>query len=343
MRSLDHVINESLELLYGSPEDAVGGINQVLSLLGKEPHDTLESVVQNHQLMSALARLLGDDSNQPIEMIFSLGKLFLSLTLIEDFHKILSSHRVGALTLGLVELEVKRARHRGCGSTSPTADSTGPSNCFIDLTSRSHIFSKKQERVLFVLLSILDNLADDPVVLKKMTKKSLVGLLIQLIHQKSSENLFVSISILNKSSVLADISNDFTRPGCRAIPQLTHLLSVPQNSLVHESLITLFNISFHQECLNLISAEEIHCQLVSLMQNNSLCSASLKLMYRLSLKDEDRQKFHEAKITPYLLKLVLRSADEELDRAVAGLLVNVSVEPFFMLLGLNHANKSNVD
>jgi hypothetical protein len=340
----DHDINESLELLYSSPEDAVRGINQVLSLLGREPRDTLESVVRNHQLMSALARLLGDDSYQPIEMIFSLGKLFLSLTLIEDFHQILSNHRVGALALGLVELEVKRARHRECWSTSPTVDSAEPSNSVIDPTSRSRIFSKKQERVLFIFLSILDNLADDPAVLKKMMKKSLVGLLVKLTHQKSSQNLIVTLSILNKSTALADISSDIMSPECRAISQLTSFLSVSQHSLVHESLTTLFNMSFHQECLSLISAENIHFQLVSLLQKNSLCGASLKLMYRLTLRDEDRRKFHEAKFTPYLLKLLLRiSPDEELDRSVAGLLVNVSAEPFSMLPGLDYATQSYVD
>ena len=48
---------------------------KIAVLVGKEPTDTLERVVLNHQLMSALARLLGDDSNQTIELVFSLGKL----------------------------------------------------------------------------------------------------------------------------------------------------------------------------------------------------------------------------------------------------------------------------
>jgi hypothetical protein len=51
----DQIINGLLELLYGSQEDVTKGINQVLTLVGKEPTDTLESIAQNHQLMSALA------------------------------------------------------------------------------------------------------------------------------------------------------------------------------------------------------------------------------------------------------------------------------------------------
>jgi hypothetical protein len=322
----DQIINKSLELLYGSPEDVIKGINQVLLLLGKST-DTLVSIVQNHQLMSALARLLGDDSNQSIELMFSLGKLFLSLSLIEDFHQILSSHRVGALTLGLVELEIKRAQHRGSAPALLTTDSAVPANCVIDLTSQNH-FSKKQERLLFVCLSILDNLADDSTVLKKMIKKSLVDILIQcILHRKPSEYLFVAVSLLNKTSAFADTSSDLSRNGRRAISQLTHLLSFPQNALVHDAITTLFNISFHQECANFISAEKIHSRLLTFLQKNSLCNITLKLIYHLTSREEDRQKLYEAKITPCLMELLAHvSANEELDRAVAGILVNVSVE-----------------
>jgi hypothetical protein len=331
----DQIINGSLELLYGSQEDVTKGINQVLTLVGKEPTDTLESIAQNHQLMSALARLLGDDSNQPIELVFSLGKLFLVLSMIEDFHEILLSHRIGALTLRLVELEVKRARHRGSASALSANDAAVPANSLIDLTSRSHIFSKKQERVLFVYLSILDNLADDSTVLKKMIKKSLVDILIQCIHQKSSEHLFVAVSILKKASVYADTPGDLSRAGCALISQLTQLLSISQNALVHESVITLFNLSFHQECVSLISAEIIHSQLLAFLQKKTPCNNSLKLVYHLSSREEDRQKIYEAKITPCLIELMTRvPANED---AVAGLLGNVSSEHF---LGIDYPNAS---
>ena len=322
------IVNESLELLYGSPEDVTKGINQVLTLVGKEPTDALESIVQNHQLMSALARLLGEDSNQPIELVFSLGKLFLALSMKEDFHEILLSQRVGALTLRLVELEVKRALHlhRGSVSASSATDAAVPAN--------NHIFSKKQERVLFLYLSILDNLADDATVLKKMIKKSLVDILIQCIHQKSSKHLFVAVSILKKASVYSDTPRDLSKAGCTLISQLTHFLSISQNALAHEVLITLFNLSFHQECISLISAEKIHSQLLAFLQQNSVCSDTLKLVYHLTLREEDRQKIYEAKITPCLIELLTRvPANEELERAVAGVFGNVSAELFLILLG----------
>ena len=337
----DQFVNESLELLYGSPEDVTKGINQVLTLVGKEPTDTLESIVQNHQLMSALARLLGDDSNQPIELVFSLGKLFLALSMMEDFHVILLSQRVGALTLRLVELEVKRARHRGSASASSATDAAVPANGLIDLTPWSHIFSKKQERVLFLYLSILDNLADDATVLKKMIKKSLVDILIQCIHQKWSEHLFVAVSILKKSSVYADTPSDLSRAGCNLISQLTHLLGMSQNALVHDAVITLFNLSFHQECVTLISAKKIHSRLLAFLQKNLLCNDTLKLVYHLTSREEDRQKILEAKITPCLIELLTRIPDnEELESAVVGVLGNVSAELFLIFFGIDYPNVS---
>lgn len=338
------IVNESLELLYGSPEDVTKGINQVLTLVGKEPTDTLESIVQNHQLMSALARLLGEDSNQPIELVFSLGKLFLALSMKEDFHEILLSQRVGALTLRLVDLEVKRARHRESESALSATDAAVPANSLIDLTSRSHKFSKIQERVLFLYLNILDNLADDATVLKKMIKKSLVDILIQCIHQKWSEHLSVAVSILKKASVYEDTPRDLSRAGCNLISQLIRLLSNSQNALVNEVVITLFNLSFHQECVSLISAENIHSRLLAILQKNSLCNDTLKLVYHLTSREEDRQKIHEAKITPCLIELLTRvPANEELERSVAGLFGNVSAELFLILLGVDFPNASAAD
>lgn len=160
--SHQRIINESLELLYGDHGDVINGINQLCK------SELLEDIVQNHQLMSALARLLGDDTNRPLEMLFLLGKLFLSLSMIIDFHQILLNQRVGALTLAVVELEVKRAQQRIGTDSSSTF-------------SGQLYFSKQQGRVLFICLSILNNLAADSAVLKKMIKRSLVDLVIQCI------------------------------------------------------------------------------------------------------------------------------------------------------------------
>jgi len=108
----DQFVDEALELLYDSSHDKkLKGTIKVLSLC--RDSRILEDIVQNHQLMSALSRLLGESDSLPIDLTFGIGKLFLTLSLIEDFHEALSSHRVGALALGVAELELKRVWHRG--------------------------------------------------------------------------------------------------------------------------------------------------------------------------------------------------------------------------------------
>jgi hypothetical protein len=304
--SHQRIINESLELLYGNHDDIINGVNQLCK------SELLEDIVQNHQLMSALSRLLGDETNRPIETLFLLGKLFLSLTMMEDYHQILLNQRVGALTLAVVDMEVKRARQR-IGTDSSTS------------FSGQLYFSKQQGRVLFICLSILNNLADDSAVLKKMIKRSLVDLVIQCIPSMitQAEHLLAALSLLMKTSAIADTARDILMVGSEAIERLTFLLSLSQNGVLCEVITTLFNFSFHQECIDLISADEkIHSRLRALLSNHFISNYSLKLLYHLSSRQDDRQKLHEAGITPCLIELL--ACVDELDESFAGLLVNVS-------------------
>eukprot|EP00956_Cyclotella_meneghiniana_P018278 scaffold30336_cov35-Cyclotella_meneghiniana.AAC.1 len=121
---IDDVIDESLELIYGSVEEKKTGVNKLLSLVKSHP-TALEHLIQNHRLMSALTRLYGEDDVHA-ELSFAIAKIFLVLASIEDFQDMISSYRVGALTIGLLELEIKRACHRGNSSASSSLDMAVP-------------------------------------------------------------------------------------------------------------------------------------------------------------------------------------------------------------------------
>jgi hypothetical protein len=315
MHGVNQVVDEALELLYGSPEDEIKGINKLLSLLVDEPVGILDDVIQNHQLIAALARLLGEDSPRPIELTFAIGKIFLSLSLNEEFHEVLSSHRVGALALGVVKLECKRARHRVPSDMS--SDSS---------TAHQYSFSSKQERVIFVCLSILDNLSDDITLLRKMIKKSLVEVLTRCVPLESSENLHVTISLLKKASIFEETAHELSRAGCTVISKLGKLLCTPLNTAIRNDIVLLFfNLSFHEGCLTLISSMDIHARLLAFLQKSSLCTDTLQLIYHLSSREEDQHKLYEAGISPSLLDLLTHiPKDEHLNAALAGLLANVS-------------------
>eukprot|EP00580_Thalassiosira_gravida_P011821 CAMPEP_0201632036 /NCGR_PEP_ID=MMETSP0493-20130528/5806_1 /ASSEMBLY_ACC=CAM_ASM_000838 /TAXON_ID=420259 /ORGANISM="Thalassiosira gravida, Strain GMp14c1" /LENGTH=647 /DNA_ID=CAMNT_0048103473 /DNA_START=604 /DNA_END=2547 /DNA_ORIENTATION=- len=322
----DQVAEESLNLLYQGDGQKLKGINTVLKLCRDARF--LEDIIQNHQLMSAFARLFGESENLPTNISFALGKLFLAFSLVENFQQILSSHRVGAFALGVIGLELKRALHRRADPTLSSNDAMQP-NGLVDLPTRYYSFSKKQEHVIFLCLSILDNLADDMAVLRKMIKKSLVSLLTPCLQQKSINSILVTLSLLKKASIFEETATELsTNTTCSVISELTHLLNNPHIKIVQEVTATLFNLSFHRDCANLISAEIDHSMLGALLQEPSICTHTLQLMYHLSSSDEDRQQLFESGIVPDLLDLFQHiSSHQELGKGIAGLLVNMSLHP----------------
>jgi len=333
------MMDDALENLYQeTAEDKLEGIHKITTLLSSATTTTndntsttansLDDVVENDQLLGALARLFSESSHHPIELTFGIGKIFLSLSLIEDYHEILSSHRVGSLCLDVIDLELKRALHRG------SCDENGESSC------SSYAFTRKEENVLFICLSILDNLANEVTVLRKMVKKSLVQCLLGCIHL---QNVGPALSLLKKGSIFEETAIELSSSssGVAVISRLAELLSRSSNTSSNDNesitvqqdvVITLFNMSFHQDCVALISnAEDIHSRLVTLMENeSSVSSTNLQLMYHLSSREEDRQQLYEASITPHLIQLLKTHTSssldevEEMDLGLVGLLVNVS-------------------
>lgn len=324
---VDDVISESLELIYGSTADEkLEGTNKILAHCRDVRF--LEKIIEHHQLMSAFARLFGEAENQPVELNFALGKLFLALSFIDDFHSVLSDHRIGAMAFAVVELEVKRARHRGLEAGTDAAMIQSPHDCSLEQpSSQSYCaFKKKQERVLFVCLGILNNIADDLGVLRKMMKKSLVTWLTECIHQKSAESVLVTICLIKKASIFEETVVGLSTQNCKMVSKLAQLLTTEyRNDIKKEALATLFNLSFYQGCIELISNESIHSALVVMLQEPLLVTQALQLMYHLSSTEENRQKLFEARLSPELIDLLPRiSSSRTYDRGIAGLFVNVS-------------------
>ena len=332
----DELINNALEQLYGSAEEKMEGINNVTSLLAQRDltnDNLLEYIVESNQLMSALARLLGESSHHPIELTFGIAKIFFSLSMVEDFHQILSSHRVGALALETIELELRRASHRRGAESTATKEVVE----HLKLVDRNTAFSQKQNNVILVCLSILDNLADDYTVLRKMIKRDLVNNIAQCFHQQQTHFMNPALSLLKKASIFEETAIELSSStGCSVISQLVSLLSrsssrhvaVAEEEAQQDAIVTLFNLSFHQDCAALISVEnDVHSRLLALLQNPSLdlgAQTTLQLMYHLSSREEDRQKLYEAGITSHLIDLLMHT-QRDIDAGFAGLLVNVSI------------------
>ncbi|KAL9181035.1 hypothetical protein ACHAXT_009840 [Thalassiosira profunda] len=304
----DEVLDRCLELLYEeSPAEKAEGVNRLVSTAAKDP-GFLADIAENHTAMAALARLLGDADSLPNGLTFNIVKLFLCLSLVEDFREMLSSHRVGALALDVMRLELDRARHREEQSLDTT-----------------------QERVMHVCLCVLDNLADDLAAVRKMIKKGLLPLLVECIQQQqqSSDALAVALSLLQKASAFEETAVEMSSDGCQTISRLGRLLQTSDEDSHAQSIAVLFNLSFHEECASLISSANLHSTLVSLLEVPSLSAQTLQLLYHLSSAEAGQQKLLEAGIMSILTDRLQHAAanEGEVGGALAGLLVNMTLHP----------------
>ena len=164
----------------------------------KESTKTLALVAGNGQLLSALTRMLREDC-----VSAHLCQIFYHLSLFPAYHPLLLSHGIGSLLLDLLVRETKRDRCIGgeetrddqstsfdAGAVARAADtdadtdaitcsSRGSSSTVTAISSarssssssgRRRTFSSKQEKIILLCLAILENLADDANVRRKMLK-----------------------------------------------------------------------------------------------------------------------------------------------------------------------------
>lgn len=307
---IEDAIDESLELIYGSVEENKVGVNKLLSLVRLHP-TALEHLIQNHRLISALTRLFGEDDVHA-ELSFAIAKLFLVFASIESFRDIIFSYRVGALALGVLELEIKRACHRGNLSASS------------DLAVQPVVFTKRQELLSMVCCKILDHIGDDFNALCKMVKKSLATTLRYFLELKTCQALNAVLALLLKLSIFKVAADELSSEGHHVIEILAGLLCVSE--INSEVVCILYNLSFHNDCFGIISSTtNIHYSILEMFGKKSLVYT---LACNLSSSEDNRHRFVDAKISSRLVD-ILRSSDprEPMDEGLAGILINMTLHP----------------
>lgn len=308
-------IDDVVELLYGDGSEKLQGLKQVMDAC--QDTSSMEYLVTNNQLMAVCSRLFGEGHS--LEICFALGKLFLALATVEDFHDILSGYRVGALALGVVELELQRALHKGTIAVR-SLDIAAP--------KVSYAFTKKQEALIMICCDILSYIADDFGALRKMIKRNIATTLGHCLNMKALPALLSALTLLSKVSVFQDAANELSSKESDAIYNLVELLLVSElNNLVAS---VLFNLSFHEECLCIISSTNIHSKILGLLGKESSPHSVYSLAYQISCSESSRDRLVKAAMfTPGIWHELLNriQPQHEMHEGLAGLLVNVTLNP----------------
>ena len=199
---------------------------------------------------------------------------------VEENHERLAENRIGALAIGVLEVQVKRHNSRG------------------DVA-----FSDEQERLITLCLDILNNLGDSPIILNKMMKKDLPSLLVPFVRLRSPGAIVLSLSLIRSASIYEETAAALSAEGCQVIP---FLVSVLGNTDVREISVdvicTLFNLSLHDRCLDMISRTDIWESLAILVEDR--CNQAVSLMYRLSSTEANRDYMTEMGLAALVGELV---------------------------------------
>ena len=112
----------------------------------------------------------------------------------------------------VVELELKRSQHREEEKVKAMMDAGGKDTDLLQESPKERAQARKQDRLLFVALHVLINLAEDVSVEKKMSKKNLTGMLSQMLNRKSPDALLLILAFLKKLSIFEENKNLMAKP-----------------------------------------------------------------------------------------------------------------------------------
>eukprot|EP00752_Nemacystus_decipiens_P011829 g10495.t1 len=301
----------------------------------EEAHmDNLENYVEllyegkdkDHTLMGALTRVLSEEYKKSVELCYNILRAFLSFSNFMEMHPILSTYRVGNITLKIVELEVQRAQHRQEEKRKRSAEvEKALRNARGDEAMVATVQTKRQDKLLFVGLHVLINLAEEVSTERKMVRKGLVELLRALLERASVNLLYLTATFLKKLSVLEE--NKDRAKDCGVAGCLVRFVPCSCEPLIVMTLRLLFNLSFDPDIRAQMVKAGLIPKLVELLKRPPYRARGLRLLYHMSIDDRCKAMFSYTDAIPIVMQLILNFPQKLLAKELAALAVNLSLNP----------------
>ena len=308
-----------------------------------KPPKNLELVADSNQLLSVLARMLREDNLT--SDLYDPCQIFFHLSLFPDYHPLLLSHGIGSLLMDYLIRKVKESRINTCsaedeadvngeetrddqsvsfdaGETDGTAtccsrrssSSSGSSSKCTPATSgkppssspnRGSALSSNQEQMISLCLAILDNLADNVDVRRKMFKSGqLLMPLLACLVCKTTDCVVRSFLLLRKASMFEEVVDELSQNDGKFLQSIIHVAvkssqssqstcsteseAEEENGIVaNHAIRLLFNASFHKECRKMMADTQALIDLLTSMagdESSASCQVSTNLLKILCLE-----------------------------------------------------------
>ncbi len=318
----------------------------------------LEQLIQNGTVMGALTRVLQEEYKKSVELSFNILRIFLAFSNFVEMHPLMTNYRIGVLTMKALELQVNRTEHRKIEQQTKEeiwnlelkqAREIGGEEGLDrvdkirmdkakDIKTQRNI-AVKENKLMFVALHVLINLAEDVTVERKMIKKNLIESLITLIENNSSDLLILIVTFLKKLSCFAENKDVMKELG--VIQRVARFIPCSSQALVNSTLRLLFNLSFDEGARDQMIRCGLVPRLVELLKTPPLRSRTLKLLYHLSVDDRCKEIFYQSDGISILMMMIIKFPQDHLTKELAALAVNLSLseknaEAMVSNRGLNH-------
>lgn len=327
MENLDEYIEDLYEEDMAKKVRATGMISQLF-----RKTEYFESLLQHDTLIQTLARMMREDMKRSIDLCINIVSVFFSISNFTQFHGLIMDNQIGALTMDLIDLEIKRTEHRaaeeGISPAMVAQKALDASTGQVQLQEREKkllALIQKQDRLLYLCFYLLLNLAEDIGVEKKMKKKNVVVYLVKMLDRSNVELLILGTTFLKKLSIYKE--NKEKMAECRIIDKLAKFVPVRNDVLLMSVLRLLHNLSFDVQLRDDMVKNGLIPKCVELMNVPRFQPVVLGLLYHVSMEDKYKSMFTYTDCIPRVYEMLTRVQDLRNTPELIALAVNLTNNP----------------
>ncbi|XP_078687580.1 kinesin-associated protein 3-like isoform X3 [Branchiostoma floridae x Branchiostoma belcheri] len=320
-------LDDYMELLYEDVPKKVRGSALILQL-SRNP-DNLEELVQNENILSALARVLREDWKRSTELATNIIYVFFCFSSFSQFHPVISHYKIGALCMDIIRQELdkhdlwKSELEKKKKILEEKPDSSSTKKDYEKSLKKFESLVKKQEQLMRVSFYMLLNLAEDYKVEMKMRNKSIIPVLIRTLDRDNFELLILVVSFLKKLSIYVENKNDMAEQ--EVVEKLARLIPCDHEDLLNITLRLLLNLSFDTDMRGKIVKVGLLPKLTALINNENHRVVVLCILYHISMDDRCKSMFTYTDCIPVVMKMVLECPDKQVDLELVALCINLAI------------------
>lgn len=323
-------LDEYIEMLYEDVSVRTNATALILELVTSDAN-TIETLVGQERLMLALTRVLKEDLGKKgtEELVANIAQFFFVVSQYSQFHGVIQQYQVGRSALRIAELETERhavwlaaLREKERAAAESANDPAAQAELERQLRS-TRSKEQKQERLLFVSVHLLLNIAENPSVEKKLCNKNVTGVLVSMLERRNLELLILVATFLRKLSIYKE--NKEALKSLRVVEKLAMLLGARNAMLVSAIVELLINLAFDRAIREDMIKFGLVSQLAELLGDNEHSSLALKLLYLLSTDEASRPAFAYGGAVHKLRDLILEADEQHVRMELIAVAINLGL------------------